>query len=179
MKKGGPCPWPLERCPVEAHSKWRAGHREGDSAPDPGPVHAASPAAAAPEGLRERDLRVLAWWLIAGVLSETVDTRQASVVAGLIRTLVALGPAGASEEEALREVELRGRLMHGLPPRDEDEWARAEAAFTPDALAEFRRWGGELLLEGDGGDRLEPFDFGQHRAGDVHVSLLVDGEDGV
>lgn len=179
MKKGGPCPWPVDRCPVEAHARWRRGHREADPPARPAPLGPAPTPGPEPPGLQERDLRTLAWWLIAGILRGDADARQASVVVSLMRTLAALGPAGPGEEEALREVELRGRLMHGLPPRNEEEWARAGAAFTPDALAEFRRWAEELLLESDGRDRLEPLYLRERGAGHVHVPLLVDREDGV
>jgi hypothetical protein len=50
-----------------------------------------------------------------------------------------LGPEGRSEEEQLREVELRGRLMFGMPPRDAEEWAFAESLFTEEALEPYRK----------------------------------------
>lgn len=41
---------------------------------------------------------------------------------------------------SLREVELRGRLMQGLTPRDAEEWALCESIFDDTAIAEFHRW---------------------------------------
>lgn len=180
MKKGGPCPWPVAKCPVPAHADWR--DRTGlplEPAQTSAPMADEQAIPESPGWLNGKDLRGLGWWLIERVLWGRIETQQASVVASLMRTLAALGPEEASEEEALREVELRGRLMHGQPPRTEEEWARARAAFDEDALAEFRRWASLLLLEGDRGDGPEPFDLGQRRAGHVHVPLLVDDEDGV
>ena len=44
------------------------------------------------------------------------------------------------DADTLREVELRGRLMHGLPPREDEEWELARSLFDDDAMAEFERW---------------------------------------
>ena len=66
--------------------------------------------------------------------------QRATVIASIIRTLTALGQEPLAADEALREVELRGRVMHGLPPRDPAEWEHAALVFSDDALDEFRRW---------------------------------------
>lgn len=180
MKKGGPCPWPVAECPVPAHAEWRV--RTGQachSSPPEAPAADDRPTPEKPGWLEGKDLRSLGWWLIERVLLGQFETQRASVAASLMRTLAALGPEEASEEEALREVELRGRLMHGLPPRTEEEWARAQEAFDEGSLAEFRRWANPLLLEGDRGNGPEPFDLRQRGAGDVHMPLLIDDEDRV
>ena len=180
MKKGGPCPWPVQRCPVPEHADWRRQQQPKNPAAPPAPAPAATPIAPEPEEfpwLGGRDLRALGWWLIEHVLRKKVEAHEGSVVANLVRTLAALGPEDADTEDALREVELRGVLMHGMPPRTEDEWARAARSFDDDALAEFHRWE-KLLLEADHRDRPEPFDFGEVRAGDVEVPGFIDDEDG-
>lgn len=63
-----------------------------------------------------------------------------------MRVLATLGPEPLAEEESLREIELRGLLMNGIPPRTPDEWELAAKVFDDEALSEFRRWpvtGGE------------------------------------
>jgi hypothetical protein len=64
-----------------------------------------------------------------------------------------LGLEPYDEKEALREVELRGRLMHGQPPRDPEEWAFARERFDDNAMAEFERW--QRLIEVRRAGRLE------------------------
>lgn len=93
-----------------------------------------------PAAVDGRDLRGTGWWLVARTISGELAPPRASVVGSLLRTLAALGPGEPDEEEALREVELRARLMHGLPPRTESEWERADALFATETLSELRRW---------------------------------------
>lgn len=44
------------------------------------------------------------------------------------------------EDEVLAEIELRGVVMNGFPPRNDEEWALAAKVFDADAIREFRRW---------------------------------------
>jgi hypothetical protein len=145
-KAGHPCGWPAAECRVP----W---HRQRPAVPGTGP--APSPATPQPAGVEEHDLRALAWWVIAETLGNRIDPPKASVVNAIMRTLSSLGPEPAGEERALEDVVLRGLLMHGIPPRDEEEWVRAAELFDDEALAEFRRWA-VLLGEADSDDRLEP-----------------------
>lgn len=112
----GPCPYH----PAAALAREAAQPRRGPHLP--GPVEA-------------RDLRGLGWWLIGAVIDERVEERRASVVNSVMRTLAALGPEELGEEEALREVELRGLLMHGLEPRTPREWEQATLRVSPRLLA--------------------------------------------
>jgi len=129
---------------------------------------------AAPLPIRDRDLRGTGWWLLEQITANgTVGERAASVGAALLRVLSALGPERASEEAALAEVELRGRLMHGQPPRTATEWERAARAFTGDAVEEFRRWEVvELLLERDGVGEDDPLIGRQAADDDVEVAVV-------
>jgi hypothetical protein len=138
----------LERCPYRGHAATSAdpslhGIRAAvpkRRTPEPGiPAEQQRPPAA-PDAVAQKDLRGLAWWTAGALLSGDLPGRDAAVVSNLIRTLQSLGPEPESEEQVLAEVELRGRLMNGLPPRDEAEWALAESVFTPEAIEEFRRW---------------------------------------
>ena len=123
---GSACRFPADRCPHEAHGRAREAR----------PPHEPSPAGA----IRERDLRGLGWWLIEETLAGRVTPPEASAVNRMMHTLLQLGPTPEADERALQEVALRGLLMHGVPPRSEDEWRRAAEIFDDEALAEFRRW---------------------------------------
>lgn len=48
--------------------------------------------------------------------------------------------AEEDEDDILAEIELRGVVMNGFPPRNEEEWALAEKVFDAEAIAEFHRW---------------------------------------
>ena len=88
--------------------------------------------------VRSRDVRGLAWWVVEEVVRGGVAGREASALCSLIRVLASLGP-GEGEEGSLLEVELRGLVMNGLPPRSDAEWALAERVFGAEGVAELRR----------------------------------------
>lgn len=90
-----------------------------------------------------RDLRGLAWWAVEALLSGAVGGRDIATLCTLIRVLHSLGPEPEDEDEILAEVELRGVVMNGFPPRNAEEWALAERVFDADAIAEFHRWEAE------------------------------------
>ena len=138
---GSPCRFPAGQCPHEAHARAREAqpNRERPASPV-GPI-------------RERDLRGLGWWLIEETLAGRVTPPEASAVNRMMHTLLQLGPTPEADERALQEVALRGLLMHGVPPRTEEEWRRATEIFDDEALAEFRRW---ASLEGGVEERAEP-----------------------
>ncbi|MCY3506221.1 MAG: hypothetical protein OXH41_08665 [Chloroflexi bacterium] len=125
---GAPCRFPADQCPHDAHARTREGR--------PGRSRSSSPVGA----IRERDLRALGWWLIEETLAGRVTPPEASAVNRMMHTLLQLGPTPEADELALQEVALRGLLMHGVPPRTEQEWRRAAEIFDDEALAEFRRW---------------------------------------
>lgn len=125
---GAPCRFPAGQCPHKAHARAREGR--------PGRARSPSPVGA----IRERDLRALGWWLIEETLAGRVTPPEASAVNRMMHTLLQLGPTPEADDLALQEVALRGLLMHGVPPRTEDEWRRAAEIFDDEALAEFRRW---------------------------------------
>ena len=125
---GAPCRFPADKCPHEAHDRTREGRSARTRTPSP--VGA----------IRERDLRTLGWWLIEETLAGRVTPPEASAVNRMMHTLLQLGPTPEADELALQEVALRGLLMHGVPPRTEEEWRRAAEIFDDEALAEFRRW---------------------------------------
>lgn len=135
-----------QRCANERPCEY---HKQANSSPIPAAV-------------AERDLRETGWWVIERLTSsQQFKSQEGSVVASVLRVLAGLGPSPLSEEEALAEVELWGRLAHGLPPASPEQWERAIRAFEPEAVDEYRRWEADgerlaLLLEGDGDDGGEP-----------------------
>ena len=86
------------------------------------------------------DLRALGWSLLDRLANGELDPRRAGVMASLMRVVAALGPEPEDEQELLREAQLRGLVMHGIPPRTPEEWQLAERVFDDEALREFHRW---------------------------------------
>jgi len=189
---GGRCRWPRGQCrfhrPAEAPSE-RAGppprvprgtpvSRRRDRRDGEGGL---------PRAVRERDVRGLAWWLMELLVSREDPAANAQALTAVLRVLAGLGPEPRQEEDALAEVELRGLLMHGVPPRTPGEWARAAELFSPEALREIARWegllaageGGGALLEGEGRDGFQPFRLRDARAEHLEVAGLIHDEDGV
>jgi hypothetical protein len=133
-------------------------------------------ALAIPAAVGEHNVREFAWWMIARLLSAELDAQRAGVLATLLRVIAALGPEPASRQKAFAEAALRGRMMHGMPPRNAAEWELAESIFSQEVLDEFAHYA-ELLREANGRDVGKPFGFGERAAGKSDVALVVDAED--
>ncbi|WP_322796444.1 hypothetical protein [Tepidiforma sp.] len=74
----------------------------------------------------ERDPLAAAWRVIDALWhDESFDPRRAQAIIAALRLVFAAGSAPLDRDRALREAELLGLLMHGLEPRDEEEWALA------------------------------------------------------
>lgn len=170
-KSGGRCAWPAAKCP---HHREKAAPPARDLPPraEEADASAGTPAALL-AAIRARDVRETAWewvsWLAA-------SSDAASRAASLLRIVAALPAAGVAAAEALREVELRALIAHGVPPRDAAEWAFAERLFSAAALAEMQRWAS--LLEADPLDDLQPLRRRDAAAKEVDLALPVEGEDG-
>ena len=100
-----------------------------------------------PQAIVERQLQAVGWWLLDELAAGRIDPRRASVMASVMRVVATAPEDHLSEEEALRETELRGRIMYGLPPRDEEERALAESIFSAEALADIDRAHSRVLEE--------------------------------
>ena len=92
------------------------------------------------EGIAERDVAAFAWSLAREIAEERLQGPRASLLSGLARILFAIGAGNMSREDALREAELRGLLMHGQSPREPGEWELAGAVFHPAVLERARSW---------------------------------------
>ncbi len=140
-RAGGACRWPRNECPHHRNRK----AVPAQTAPEP-----ADRETEPVQRPRERDLRELGWWLVDQVLAGRVGREQATGVASVMRVLAGLGPDAGDTDAALAEVELRGRIAYGLPPRDTDEWALARERFTEEALQELARRSEESPCRGGG-----------------------------
>ncbi len=146
-KSKKPCGYDIANCPYASHASDSAAPARhgailiGNASETAQPDGAAEPPTrGVPEAVAGRDLRQMAWWTAGALIDGTMEARDVSAMCTLIRTLQALGPEPGDREMILRQVELRGVVMNGFPPRDEDEWALAERVFDADAIAEFHRW---------------------------------------
>jgi len=134
---GGSCQWPVAKCRHQSHARWRAanGRAAASGNDDLPPSRPESPRA-----VTGKDLHGLCWWLVEQVLGGDLETSRASVVATLVRVLLALGREPVDQDEMLRRAEIHGLLMHGVPPRTPDEWERAERILSPETLEMVKGW---------------------------------------
>ncbi|GIW17961.1 MAG: hypothetical protein KatS3mg064_1118 [Tepidiforma sp.] len=77
----------------------------------------------------ERDPLAAAWNVIDALWREECEPPRAQAIIAALRLVVAAGQAPLEAERALREAEVLGLAMHGLPPRDAEEAALAEELF--------------------------------------------------
>lgn len=80
-------------------------------------------------GPRERDPLAAAWNVIDALWREECEPPRAQAIIAALRLVVAAGEAPLEADRALREAEVLGLAMHGLPPRDAEEAALAEELF--------------------------------------------------
>lgn len=167
--KPGYCSLPAGECRYHNEARRAAPQRRatggagasenGHSGPDPARTPAPALPGFGPElrdaALADRSARRLAWWLAAEIAGGDFEAQRGTVLSNVLRLLHAMGPEPADEEDALAEVEMRGRLMHGQPPAGPDEWARAERTFDAEAIGEFRRWE-QLILARRAGIPIQP-----------------------
>ena len=135
-RKGGRCQNRKgPNCPYHTNAE-----RSRTTPAEPGDT--AAPSRRGDDAVAKRDLHAVAWQLLEDLLEDDrVDAaRRASAGATLIRVVEALGEPPVSRERAAAEIALRGMVMHGMPPRNAEEWALAEELFTPDALEMIRTW---------------------------------------
>lgn len=168
-RSGKPCQWTWDTCPIGTHrtQRRRQGLRIPPKLPvrndwprpntppagqlpllessasattpaPPEPDEDAKPPLLAPPA-EDHDVRGTLWWVLCSLFSGELQPPQASAANSLLRTLAGLGDEPLSESEALRAVELRARIMLGLPPTPGD-WQALEAMVDADTLAELRRW---------------------------------------
>ena len=124
-----------------------------------------------------RELHAFSWWVIDGVLDKTIEPPQGQALAAVGRLLASLGPEPVDADVALASAVLRGRVMHGLVPEDDEAWAFAASVFLPAAIDEMRGW--PRLLERDPVDHGQPHRFLDAAALQRDMPFGSEVEDGV
>ena len=86
------------------------------------------------------DLAALSRTVIAKLTRGAITPLEAIRWLRALRSFHDLPVSQEDQEEVLKEIELRGVVMNGFPPRNEEEWALAREVLDDDAIAEFERW---------------------------------------
>lgn len=87
------------------------------------------------------DVRSTAWQVVDLLLAdEAFQAGRGSAVISGLRLLASLGEHDDRAGRALAEVELRGLVMNGIPPRDAVEWALASEVFGAEVVHEMAGW---------------------------------------
>jgi hypothetical protein len=84
----------------------------------------------------ERDPLAAAWRVVDALWRDECEPPRAQAIIAALRVVFAAGQAPLDRDRALREAEVLGLAMHGLPPRDEAEQELARELFGRDY------WGG-------------------------------------
>lgn len=154
---GRPCRWKQDQCPVATHRRWHEGQkRQRESPPFAGPSPGAA-TLAVPPPVQARDIPGVAWWALEQLAAGGLEARDGGVYSTLLRVLLACAPEDPGGGQLLAEIELRGRLMHGLPPATPGQLELLESRFSDEAAAEVQRW--TRLLEADALDVVDPAIF--------------------
>lgn len=85
----------------------------------------------------ERDLRAVGWLWLEG-LTRSLDERNGARAAAWARLIHTLGQTAEENAERATEALLYGRLMNGLAPLDDEQWAMAEDTFDAVTVEDFR-----------------------------------------
>ena len=89
----------------------------------------------------ERDLRAVGWLWLEG-LTRNLDEKNGARAAAWARLIHTLGQTAEENAGRATEAALYGRLMNGLVPLDDAQWAMAGEMFDPLTLEDFREnWG--------------------------------------
>lgn len=120
---GMPCAYPAETCPLHPRQLQ----------PEAPPIS---------ERPVPTDPRAIGHAVAQQVADGSASPLQASRLIRSLSLLKTMGNLNTEEEEQaiLAEVELRGVVMNGFPPRNEEEWLLARRVFDDAAIEEFTRW---------------------------------------
>lgn len=117
---GEPCRYPIDRCPRHALRPEIASKRVSKA--------------------DARDPHAIGRFAVEHAATSSASPLQTARLVRAVTQLHAMGEAPMDHELALREIELRGRIMNGQPPGNDEQWALAEQLFNDEALNEFHRW---------------------------------------
>ena len=92
------------------------------------------------EALASRNLRDFTWYALEGVLRALGWERGGAVIASLIRALIAQGEDKMDLSEASAIAVVNGLMVHGIPPRNEEEWEVAGRIYEPKIVELLKTW---------------------------------------
>jgi hypothetical protein len=119
---GAPCAYAAARCPRHA-------------APPPPPKPGDTPNA------RVRvDLHNIAHAALSEAAAAEADPLQTARLLRAVHSAHALGQGPVEEHRAMVELQLRGRLMTGLPPDTDEGWYRLADFLNDEAMLEIETW---------------------------------------
>lgn len=133
LANGRGCAFPAGRCP--SHEELRPAAAEPEVADVPAP---------APRARKRKpetpDIRKLAQDALEAVSNSNASPTLATRFVHAVRAVEAMGPSKGDEVENLREAALLGSIMHGIPPRDREDWEYLEEIMDPYSMHLLYRW---------------------------------------
>jgi hypothetical protein len=123
LKSGRKCAFPIDRCP--AHEQRRAAERAGG---------------APPVDARPPDMRTLARAALQAFSDSNLSPTLATRFVNAIKTTESMGEPARDSAETLREAAIMGGIMHGIPPRDREDWEMLEEIMDPYTMLMLYRW---------------------------------------
>jgi hypothetical protein len=87
----------------------------------------------------DHDMREVLWCYWEGIRTALGYT-AGSAMATVARALQSCGEDTTDLEDAIAVAVVNGRMVHGLPPRNDAEWAIADRIYEPSTVEELRGW---------------------------------------
>ncbi len=87
-----------------------------------------------------RDLRTVAWRFLSEIRHAPEFLKLSAPAASMMRVIFALGDEPEDRAAAIAETAVIGSILHGIAPRDEDQWAIAERIYDDATLDDLRHW---------------------------------------
>lgn len=127
---GFSCGYPPNQCPLHIRD-----FTASDAVPAPDDPE--------PERVDSYALATFAAAVITRLCRGRITPLDATRALHALDTFTRLRVPETTKDEELAEVELRGVVMNGFPPRNDEEWELAKKVFDADAITEFHRWEAE------------------------------------
>lgn len=88
----------------------------------------------------DRDLRTVAWRFLSEIRHSRDFLKYSAPAASMMRVVFAQGDEPEDRAAAIAETAVIGSILHGIAPRDADQWAIAERIYDEAALEDLRHW---------------------------------------
>ncbi len=89
---------------------------------------------------RDHDLRNVAWYFLSEIRHSSDFLKYSAPAASMMRVILAQGDEPQDRATALAETAVIGSILHGIAPRDEEQWAIAERLYDEATLEDLRHW---------------------------------------